>query len=66
MTTAAGFEAIMVEDFADEMYDLLRKISSSLSQTVNVEAVLLDAFNDEGLQNNIITYLRVSQDDALQ
>lgn len=48
----------MVEDFADDMFDLLRKIGSTL-QTGDPEAALLEAFNDEAVQNNLITYLRV-------
>lgn len=58
VTAAAGWDWSMVEDFADEMFDLLRKMSASL-QTGDSESTLVDAFNDEGLQNSIITYLRV-------
>lgn len=58
VTTAAGYDPSMIEDFADELYDVVKKTAASM-QTVNAEATLLETFNDEGLQNSVITYLRV-------
>ena len=55
----AGFEVFLVDDFQEETTDLLRKLSGSLHGG-NASEVLLDAFNDDMLQNYVITYLRVS------
>ncbi|KAI9701722.1 MAG: hypothetical protein M1820_006350 [Bogoriella megaspora] len=62
---AAGFELHLYEDFADELYDLLRRIADLLSQrndgnsTTDIHATLLAAFNDESAQASIITFLRI-------
>lgn len=58
MLNAAGFEPLLYEDFADEAFELLRKVSSALPEG-NADVVLHEAFNDESLQNYIITYLKV-------
>lgn len=55
---AAGYEPYLYEDFAEETFELLRNVRSAM-QAGNVETALLDAFNNEYLQNNIITHLRV-------
>lgn len=55
---AAGFEPMLYEDFADEMFGLLRKVASSV-QDGSAEEVLLESFNDEMLQNYVITHLKV-------
>lgn len=63
--TAAGLAPHIYEDFADELYELLRKTAASLpppddgNTTVDVQALLLAAFNDEGTQASIITFLRL-------
>ena len=55
----SGLDPMMFEDFADVTFDLLREVREAL-HTGNVENVLLDAFNNEMLQNCIIAHLRVS------
>lgn len=54
----AGFDPMLYEDFADETFDLLRKVAQA-TQAGNAEAVLLEAFNDDTLQNFIMTHLKV-------
>lgn len=56
--TAAGFQTFLIEDFADETFDLLRKLSDALPSG-GADELLLQAFNDELCQNYILTYLRV-------
>ena len=53
----AGYSQFIWEDFADEIYALLRKCMSASS--ANSEAFLLEHFNNEEIQNQIITYLKV-------
>lgn len=53
----AGYSQFIWEDFADEIYALLRKCMSADSS--NSEAFLLEHFNNEEIQNQIITYLKV-------
>ena len=53
----AGYSQFIWEDFADEIYALLRKCMSADSS--NSEAFLLEYFNNEEIQNQIITYLKV-------
>ena len=48
---------MLYEDFADMAYELLRTVSVGM-QNGNAEAVLLDKFNDEEVQNYIVTYLK--------
>ncbi|KAF2763961.1 cysteine proteinase [Teratosphaeria nubilosa] len=55
---AAGYSQDLFEDFADETYELLRKVGAAL-QTGSAETVLHEAFNDETVQNYIITHLRL-------
>ncbi|KAG9956116.1 cysteine proteinase, partial [Aureobasidium melanogenum] len=52
----AGYSQFIWEDFADEIYALLRKCMSADSS--NSEAFLLEHFNNEEIQNQIITYLK--------
>lgn len=54
----AGFSEHVYIDFADEAYDLLRKLGASL-QVGNGAALLLEAFNDMGVSMAIITYVKV-------
>jgi hypothetical protein len=55
---AAGFVPYLYEDFADELFDLMRRLATALDEG-NGEEALLDAFNDENLQNCVITHMRV-------
>lgn len=55
----AGFEPMMMEDFADAAYDLLREIANAVAEGLDARALLVERFNDDGVQNYIITYLRV-------
>ncbi|KAK7607439.1 peptidase C65 Otubain-domain-containing protein [Phyllosticta paracitricarpa] len=52
-----GFQADMYEDFAEETFALLRKLSSNAHATD--DSVLLDAFNDEIVSQSIITHLKL-------
>ncbi|CAD0084358.1 unnamed protein product [Aureobasidium vineae] len=52
----AGYSQFIWEDFADDIYALLRKCMSADSS--NSEAFLLEYFNNEEIQNQIITYLK--------
>lgn len=58
MLNEAGYDALLYEDFADSMFDTLRKVHNAL-QTGDAETILHEDFNDEALQNYIITYLKV-------
>ena len=49
---------MMLEDFEDATLQLLKNTASTLNTAV-AESSLLEAFNDEEVQNNVITYLRV-------
>lgn len=60
----AGFDPMLVEDFADVFGDLLRSINEAMQQGSNAIEVLEDAFNDDEQQNYIITHLRVSMHDT--
>ena len=55
----AGFDPMMVEEFADEFRDLLRGINEAMQQGGNAIEVVENAFNDDMQQNYIITHLRV-------
>ena len=54
----AGFDVSMYDDFADETYELLKKLPDAVA-VGNAEEVLSETFKDEGIQNYIITHLRV-------
>lgn len=56
----AGFSMDLVEDFADETLDLLREITSAVGEGRDAASVLLEKFNDDMVQNYIISHLRVS------
>lgn len=55
---AAGFEEMMIEDFADVTFDLLRKVANGMHDGT-AEGILHEAFNDDMMQNYIITHFRV-------
>lgn len=54
----AGYVPMVYEDFADELFGFMRNLGDAVSAG-NAETVLLDGFNNEGLQSAIITHLRV-------
>ncbi|KAF2440642.1 cysteine proteinase [Karstenula rhodostoma CBS 690.94] len=54
----AGFSEDVYIDFAEEAYDLLRKLGGSL-QLGNGPSLLLEAFNDMGVSMAIITYVKL-------
>ena len=58
LLTAVGHEEHLYEDFADEMYTLLRETAEQ-TPVLDNGAALLAAFNDEGRSMAIITYLKV-------
>ncbi|KAK3070278.1 hypothetical protein LTR53_010725 [Teratosphaeriaceae sp. CCFEE 6253] len=55
---AAGFQPFLYDDFADEAFDLLRKVASVM-HAGSAHDVLYEAFNDDMMQNYIITYFKV-------
>ena len=55
---AAGFESYLYEDFADELFETMRKVANGLHDGT-AEDILLESFNDETVQNYIITHFRV-------
>lgn len=55
----AGFEPYLYEDFADELFGLIRSIANALGEG-NGDEVLTNAFNDELIQNYVITHFKVS------
>lgn len=56
--TQAGYDESLYEDFADEVYDLLKKLMEALP-VGNAEDILLEVFNDESIQAYIFTHLKV-------
>ena len=58
---AAGFSEMLYEDFADETFELLRKVATA-AQEGNAEDVLLESFGDENSSNYVITHLKVSDE----
>ena len=50
---------MVYEDFVNETLDLMGQLSQSLTKT-DAETTLLTLFNDETVQNYIITHLKVS------
>ncbi|KAL5431918.1 hypothetical protein PMIN07_012536 [Paraphaeosphaeria minitans] len=54
----AGFSEHVYIDFAEEAYDLLRKLGASL-QVGNGANLLLEAFNDMAVSMAIITYVKL-------
>ncbi|KAK5159123.1 hypothetical protein LTR04_005109 [Oleoguttula sp. CCFEE 6159] len=54
----AGYKKEVYEDFEDETFELLQRTAESL-QTSDPGTTLLHSFNDESIQNSIITHLKV-------
>lgn len=57
----AGFEPYLYEDFADELFGLIRSIANAINEG-NGDEVLMNAFNDESTQNYVITHFKVRID----
>lgn len=56
-----GYSREIWIDFADEAFDLLRKLGHSVDAMDGTAAdILLQAFNDMGVSMAIITYFKVS------
>jgi hypothetical protein len=55
---SAGFQPYLYEDFADAVFNLIRSIADGINDG-NGEEVLMNAFNDESLQNYVITHFKV-------
>jgi ubiquitin thioesterase protein OTUB1 len=55
---AAGYDPMLYDDFADELFELMRKVANGLHDGT-AEDILLQSFNDEMVQNYIITHFRV-------
>ncbi|KAF2720344.1 cysteine proteinase [Polychaeton citri CBS 116435] len=54
---AAGFDQYLYEDFADEVFDLIRRLGTALAAN-NAEQTLEEALNDDNVSMCIITHLR--------
>ena len=54
----AGFEPYLYEDFADAVFTLIRSIADAINDG-NGDEVLMNAFNDESVQNYVITHFKV-------
>ncbi|KAF2003808.1 cysteine proteinase [Amniculicola lignicola CBS 123094] len=60
LLNSIGFQEDLYEDFADEVYELLRRLAASLrAMDGTTAALLLEAFNDMGRSMAIITYLKL-------
>lgn len=59
LLTQTGFPPHMMEDFADETFGLLRDLANAMAEGLDAGSVLVEKFNDDMLQNYIITYMRV-------
>ncbi|KAK1030441.1 hypothetical protein LTR33_017096, partial [Friedmanniomyces endolithicus] len=57
VVNAAGFDSFIYEDFADEAFNLLREVANAM-HTGNASEVLHNAFNDDMVQNYLITYFK--------
>lgn len=58
-----GFSRDIWIDFADEAFDLLRKLAASVHAMDGQDAdILLQSFNDAGVSMAIITYFKASPD----
>jgi hypothetical protein len=58
LLNAVGFQEHLYEDFADDTYELLRKLAESFL-TMDGAALLQQSFNDASISASIITYLKV-------
>jgi ubiquitin thioesterase protein OTUB1 len=55
---SAGFQPYLYEDFADAVFTLIRSIADAINEG-NGDEVLMNAFNDESVQNYVITHFKV-------
>ena len=59
-----GINLELIVDFADEMFDLLRKLGQSVRAADGAaDGLLLEAFNDVSISLSIITYVKVKMID---
>ncbi|KAM3422311.1 hypothetical protein BST61_g2670 [Cercospora zeina] len=58
LMTQAGFNLSVIEDFSDEAFGLLRELANAMAEGLDAATLLVDKFNDDGVQNYIITYMR--------
>ncbi|PIA98140.1 Ubiquitin thioesterase otubain-like [Cercospora beticola] len=58
LMTQAGFNPTVIDDFADEAFDLLRELANAMAEGLDAGGLLVDKFNDDVVQNYIITYMR--------
>lgn len=59
-----GYSRDIWMDFAEEAFDLLRKLSEAVhAMDGSAATVLLEAFNDMGVSMAIITYIKASPDE---
>ena len=49
---------MLYEDFADELFETMRKVANGLHDGT-AEDVLMQCFNDDTIQNYVITHFRV-------
>lgn len=58
-----GYPRDIWMDFAEEAFDLLRKLGEAVhAMDGSAASILLDAFNDMGVSMAIITYIKASLD----
>ena len=62
--TAFGLEAFVFDDSAEETYNLLLRLASSLPSVGNDE-LLLAHFNDDSFSTHVIVHLKVCRCEAL-
>lgn len=55
----SGQQVDILEDFEEPALDLLKETAATIG-ALNAEDKLVRAFNDDSIQNYIITYFRVS------
>ncbi|KAF2206943.1 hypothetical protein CERZMDRAFT_52163 [Cercospora zeae-maydis SCOH1-5] len=58
LMTQAGFNLSVIDDFSDEAFALLRDLANAMAEGLDAATLLVDKFNDDGVQNYIITYMR--------
>ena len=55
---AAGYDRFMYEDFADELFTLIRRVKDGLLHGT-AEDILIESFNEDMVQNYVITHIKV-------
>ncbi|EME86592.1 uncharacterized protein MYCFIDRAFT_162177 [Pseudocercospora fijiensis CIRAD86] len=54
----SGYSQMVYEDFADTTYELLRELANAVNENVDAVALLLERFNEDIVQDYIISHLR--------